>query len=71
MNVRSTAANRTICTAVLTDDEAQMLRLADEVTLTPGERRELLWYLDVVSLPSGTDRVQAVVERILGDRLAK
>lgn len=61
---------RTIATARLTSDEQQMLSYALMDGLTPGERREFLYYLDVSDIPQGTDaRVQAVVERILGDRL--
>lgn len=62
------AAPRTINTSPLGGQEQQMLQLAQQSVLTPGERRELLWYLDVTELPAPADRVQATVERILGDR---
>lgn len=63
-------AARTIATVTLTDEERTMLRYAGTQALTPAEKRELLYYLDVETLPHGAAaRVEAAVARILGDRL--
>lgn len=65
-----TTNTRTIATARLTETEQQMLTYAQMLGLTPGERREFLYYLDVADMPQTPQaRVTAVVERILGGRL--
>lgn len=67
MSTTDQTTTRAIHTSRLSDHERQMLRFA-QTPLTPGERRELLWYLDASELPSSAERVKMVVERILGGR---